>query len=167
MQISPAIVIAFSAIDASLELGVGGERPGRRQRVGTTRSDRHDAVVRLDEIAVAGQEKRRVLVEDDQHGLEAPQDAVAPPVLGQLDGRSFQIASILLQFGLEPREQRERIGRGAGKSGQNVIVVEPANLAGALFDDGLAEGHLAVAGQDGVVAVTNRKNRGAVKHSEF
>ena len=108
-----------------------------------------------------------VLVEHDQHRLEPPQDAIAAPVLGQLDGRPLEIAAILLELRLEAREQRERVGGRAGEAGENPVVVEPPDLPRALLDDGLAEGHLAVAGQHGAVAVADGKNCRAVKHRDF
>ena len=50
------------------------------------------------------------------------------------------------------------------KPGEDAVVVEAADLLRALLDDGLAEGHLTVAGQDGAVAMANREDRCAVKH---
>ena len=72
-----------------------------------------------------------LIVHDDQHRLEPAQHAVGAPVLGQLDRRALEVAAILLQLRLEPREQRERVGRRAGEAGQDLVVVEPADLAGA------------------------------------
>ena len=43
-------------------------------------------------------------------------------------------------------------------------MVEPADLARALFHHGLAEGDLAVAGQHGMIALPDGKNRGGMKH---
>ena len=80
---------------------------------------------------------------------------------------ALEIAAILLELRLEAREQRERIGGRAGEAGQDAIVVEPADLPGALLDDGLPEGHLAVAGQHRPVAVADRENGRAVNHHEF
>ena len=54
-------------------------------------------------------------------------------------------------FDFEAREQRERIGRRPGKAGEDAVVIEPANLAGALLDDGVAERDLPVAGQHGAI----------------
>ena len=78
--------------------------------------------------------------------------------LRELHGRALEVAAILLELGLEAREQRERIGRRAGKPGENAVVVEPPDLPGALFDDGVAEGHLTVAGHHRLVAVANRQH---------
>ena len=87
---------------------------------------------------------------DDQHRLEAAQRAIGAPVLGQLDRRALEVAAILLELRFEAREQRERIGGRPGEPGQDVVVVEPADLARALLDDGVAERDLAVAGEHGV-----------------
>ena len=84
-------------------------------------------------------------VGDGQHGLEAAQHAVGAPILGQLDGRADQMALVLLQLRLEPLEQREGVGGGAGKSGNDLVVVELAHLARRALDDDVAQRHLAVA----------------------
>ena len=128
MQISPAIAIAFSAIARASRSVLCGQRLRRGERERPARSDRHDAVVGLDQIAVARQQERRGLVEHDQHRFEPAQDAIAAPVLRQLHGRAFQVAAVLLELRLEPREQREGIGRRAGKARQDAIVVEPPDL---------------------------------------
>ena len=123
---------------ARVEIGVGGERLGGGERVGSARSDRDDAIVGLDQVAVARQQERRGLVEHDEHRLEPAQDAIGAPVLRQLDRRALQVAAVLLELGLETGEEREGIGRRSGKAGEDALVVEPADLAGALLDDGLA-----------------------------
>jgi hypothetical protein len=150
---------------ARVEGGVQRQRLRRRQRVRASRSNRHDPIVRLDEIAVAGQEVGRLPVHYDEHGLQTAQDAIGTPILRELDGRALEIAAILLQFGLEPREEGERIGGRPGKAGQDPLVVEPPDLARALLDDGVAEGDLAVAGHDRLAVVADGQDRGCVKHS--
>jgi hypothetical protein len=57
------------------------------------------------------------------------------------------VALVLLQLGLEALEQGEGVGRGAGKAGQHLVMVELAHLARAGLDDGVAQGDLAVAAQ--------------------
>src|SRR5205085_750041 len=100
----------------------------------------------------------------DEHCLEAAQNPIASPILRELDGGSLEIATVLLQLRLESREKRERIGGGAGKAGENPVVVQTADLARGLLHDGLAEGDLAVAGEDRPVLVPDRQNRRAVQH---
>ena len=70
-------------------------------------------------------------VHDDEHGFEAAQHAVGAPVLRELDGRALEVAAVLLQLGLEAREQREGVGGRAGEAGEDAVVVEPPDLAGA------------------------------------
>src|SRR5207244_2187736 len=135
-------------------------RGGERERA--ARSDRHDPIVGLDQIAVAREKKHGAFVEDDEHGLETAEDAVGAPVFGELDGGALEVPAELFELRLEAREQRERIGGGAGKARENPVVVEAADLLRALFDDYLSEGDLAVAGEDGVVAVPHGKDRRAV-----
>src|SRR5262249_37514475 len=118
----------------------------------------------LDEIAVAGQEERRALVEHDQHRFESPQDAVAAPVLRELDGRALEVPAELFELGLESREQREGVRRRPGESGQNPIVVQPPDLLRPLLDDRLPEGDLPVTGENSVITVSNGQNGRAVNH---
>ena len=164
MQISPAMVIAFSAIVrasssvffASAFAAASANGPpdpiATMPSSGSMRSPLPDS--------------RNVdcLVEHDEHRLEPAENAIAAPVLGELHGRAFEIAAILFELRLEAPEQRERIGGRAGKAGQNPIVVEPPDLARALLDDGLAERHLAVSREHGMVAVADGEDRRAVNH---
>ena len=108
-----------------------------------------------------------VLSSTIEHRLEPAQNAIAAPVLRELDGGAFEVAAILFELRFEAREQRERIGGRAGEAGENPVVVEPADFPGGLLDDGLAEGHLPVAGQHGAVAMPDREDGRAVKHAIF
>src|SRR6185436_1357761 len=60
--------------------------PGGGQRVVAAGADGHDPVVGLDQLAGSAQEKAVVEVGDDEQCLQAAQDPVASPVLGQIDG---------------------------------------------------------------------------------
>ena len=53
-QMSPAMRSAFSAISARGEIRVCLERFGRRERVHAAGADGRDAVVRVDDLARAG-----------------------------------------------------------------------------------------------------------------
>ena len=110
---------------------MGRERLRGRQGVGAARTNRHDAVVGFDEVAVARQQIRRLPVHDDEHGLEAAQDPVAAPILGELDGGALEVAAILLELRLEPREKREGIGGRAREAGEDAVVVKTPDLARA------------------------------------
>ena len=125
------------------------QRAGRGQGVLAARADRGDAVFRLQHVADAGDGVDRGLVGDDQHGLQPAQVAVGAPVLGQVDAGPGQLLGILLQLGLQPLDQGEGVGGGAGEAGQHLAVGQPAHLAGVALDDGRAHGDLAVAGDHG------------------
>src|SRR5262249_52970274 len=79
----------------------------------------------------------------------------------------LEISAVLLQLRLEAREQRERVGGGSGKAGENPIVVEAPDLLGGLLDDGLTEGDLAVAGHHRAVAMADGEDGCAVKRHRF
>src|SRR5262245_3693531 len=142
----------------------------RRQRLGSceckrsARSNRNDAIVRLDEIAGAGQKERRRLVEHDQHRFEASQQAIGPPVFGQFHGRPFEIAPVLFELRFESREQGERVGRRPRETREDAVVVETTDFFRALLDHGLTERHLAVAGHDRMIAVPDGQDRRAANH---
>ena len=129
---------------------LGIERPVEQrarggERIIAARADAHDAGLRLEHVAGAGQHQRHLRIGDDHHGFEAAQIAVGAPVLGELDGGAGELPGILLELGLQPLEQREGIGGGAGKAADHVALAEPADLLGIGFDDGLADRDLAVA----------------------
>ena len=68
------------------------------------------------------------------------------------------------QLRLQPLEQRERVGGGARKAGNDVALAEPPHLLGVGLDDGVAHRDLAVARDDDLPALADGKNGGAVPH---
>ena len=107
----------------------------------------------------------RLAIGDDEHRLEPAQQAIGAPVAGQFHRGAFEVAAILFELGLEAREQREGVGGGAGEPGQNLVVVEPPNLAGALLEDGIAERDLPVPGEHRPPLVPHGEDRRRVNHS--
>ena len=89
--------------------------------------------------------QQMVAVGGDQHRLQAAQDAVHAPVLGQLGRGARHVALEVLQLGLEALQQGEGVGRRAGEAGQHLAAVQPADLVGVALHDHVAERHLAVA----------------------
>src|SRR5690606_1889323 len=57
----------------------------------------------------------------------------------------------------------EGIGRGAGEAGQDLVVVQAADLAGRALDDDVAQGDLAIAAQRDAVAAAHADDGGGVK----
>ena len=75
-------------------------------------------------------DERRVGVGDGQERLQPAQDPVAPPLLGQLDRRPRAgCRRCCSRRRLEPLEEREGVGGGAGEAGEDAVVVDAANLA--------------------------------------
>src|SRR5215216_1705980 len=72
------------------------------------------------------------------------QHLVCAPLFAELNRSALEISVILLELALEPRQKRERVSSRSSKTGQNLIVVEPADLSCACFHDGFAHGHLPV-----------------------
>ena len=105
-------------------------------------------------------------VHDDQHRFEPPEHPIGAPVLRELDRGSLEVTAILFELGFEARKERKRIGGRSGKPRENPVVVEAANLPRALFDDGVAEGDLPVAGHYGMIAVAHGQHCCRVKHHQ-
>ena len=73
-----------------------------------------------------------------------------------------QIAVIFLQLVFEAREKRKRVGRAAGKSGEDLVVEKAARLFRVVLDHAFAHGDLAVGGEHDFVVLADAQNRGAV-----
>ena len=104
-----------------------------------------------------------LLVGHQHHRLQPAQIAVGAPVLGELHAGAGELAGILLELGLEPLEQREGVGGGAGETGDDVALAEPAHLARIALDDGLAQADLAVAADHHLAALADHQDGGGVK----
>jgi hypothetical protein len=72
---------------------------------------------------------------------------------------AVEVAGVLLQLGLEARKEREGVGGGAGKPGQDLVLVEAANLFGRMFQHVVAQRDLPIGGHDHL-AVAPHANHG-------
>ena len=117
-------------------------------------------LVGLDHVAVAADDVGVLGVGHQQQRFQMAQDAVGAPLLGQFDDGARQVAVVLLELGFEAGEQREGVGGGAGETGQDLVVVEAAELAGGGFQHFLAEGDLAVAGHDDLAVAADAEDGG-------
>ena len=115
----------------------------------------------LEHITVAGNDQRVLTVGDGQHRFKPTQHAVGAPVLGQFHRAAQQIALVLVEFGFEALEQREGVGRAAGKTGKNVAVVERAHLARRCLDDDVAQRDLTIPAQGDAIATPHGQDGGA------
>ena len=162
MQMSAAMLSAFSTIVARVERRVVEQRECRGLRERAAGTDGHQRVLGLDHVAVAGHDERRRLVRDAEQRLEPAQAAVGAPVLRELDRGAREVA-VLLQLALEPLEQREGIGRAAGEPGDHASLVQPAHLARIRLHDGVAERDLAVAAHGDETVAAHAEDSGAVR----
>src|SRR6201999_3302732 len=78
--------------------------------------------------------------------------------LGQLYGRAAKVAGILLQLALKTAEEGEGVGGRTGKPGENLFLVQAANLARGVLDDGFAHGDLAVGGHHHAVVTADAEH---------
>ncbi len=144
------------------------QRACRGQRIVAARADRHHAMLRLQHVAGAGERQRDRLVGDQHHRLQPAQIAVGAPVLGEFDAGAGQLVGILFELGLQPLEQGEGVGGGAGETGDHVAALaDAAHLAGVALHDGLAEADLAVAGDHDLAALAHGHDRRGVHVSSF
>src|SRR5262249_25539234 len=73
-----------------------------------------------------------------------------------------QIALMLLELRFEALEQREGVRCTACEAGQNLLVIQPPDLARGLLDYDVAERDLTVTAQRDRIAAPDRKDGGAV-----
>ena len=155
---------AISRADSPSTVDQGARRGERERAAG---ADADQPVLRLQHVAVAGQHQRHGFVGDRHHRLEPAQVAVGAPVLGQLDAGARQLAGMLLELGLEPLEQGEGVGGGAGEAGDHAAAGQPPHLLRVRLHDRLAEADLAVAGDDDLAVLAHGKNGRAVPNGRF
>ena len=138
------------------------QRPRGGERVVAARADAHQAALGLQHVAGAGENQGGLAIGDDHHGLQPAQVTIRAPILGQLDAGPRQLGRILLELALQPLEQREGVGRGAGEAADHVALADRAHFTGVGLDDGGAQRHLAVAGDHHPAALAHREDGGAV-----
>jgi hypothetical protein len=120
------------------------ERPRSGLRIRTTTADRDQPVLGFEYVAVARDDEGRRAVSHREHRLESAQCPVGAPLLGQFDRGSHEMSGMLLKLTFESLEERERVGRAAGKTGKDLTVVQAPDFAGGRLDHDLAEGDLPV-----------------------
>ena len=123
---------------------------------------RDDAALGLDHVAASREQEPHLLVGDEHHRLEPAQIPVGPPVLGQLDAGSGELARILLELALQPLEQGEGVGSRAGEAPDDAPLGEAAHLLGVALHDGLPERYLPVAADHHASALADHEDRGCV-----
>src|SRR4051812_29272086 len=89
------------------QLGILDQRARGGKRVVSAGADGENPVVRLDDVARSGDDEAVLAVGDRQQRLESAQDAIAPPILGELDRRALEVSRVALELFLELLEQRE------------------------------------------------------------
>ena len=163
MQISAAIFMASRARVGASSARVARQGARGGQGVGAAAAHGQQAVVGRDDVAGAGEQEGGLAVGHDQEGLQAAQHAVGAPLLGQLDRRALEVAAVLLDLGLELREEGHGVGGGAGEAGQDLAVVQAADLLGPVLHHRAAQRDLAVAGEGAAAAVADGEDGRAVE----
>ena len=63
----------------------------------------------------------------------------------------------------EALEQREGVGGAAGETGEHLVLIEAANLAGIALHDGIAQRNLTVAADHHAAVTAHREDGGSAK----
>src|SRR5690606_31157292 len=111
-----------------------------------TRAHGDHLMLRLQNIACAGQQQRLLLVRNDQHGVETAKRAIRAPIFGQLDTGARQLFRKTLKLLFESLEQREGVRRCPGKADDDLAVRQSTDLARVAFENGGPGGDLSVPG---------------------
>jgi hypothetical protein len=69
---------------------------------------------------------------------------------------------MFLQLSFEAFEQRDRVGGRAGKSRDDLVVVETPRLFRGVFDNVVAHGHLSIGNQNNFIFLPDAQDRCAV-----
>ncbi len=108
-----------------------------------SRSDRRALSIRLDDIALAGENESLLQIRHQQQGVEVAQNPVGPPLLGEFHGAARQLAVVLFEFRLEAGKQAEGVGSRSGKACDDLVLEKPSQFVGGALQ------HLAAPGSPG------------------
>ena len=104
-----------------------------------------------------------LFVDDDQHGFQATQSPISPPVAGQFGRSAREVAGVVLRFCLKAFQQGECIRSGTGESNDHFAVEDLADLASVPLEDGGIVRHLPVASDGNRAIVPHSQDRGRVR----
>src|SRR6185437_12422944 len=126
--------------------------------IGSSAANGRNSRVRLDHIALAAEQKRLLFIGNEQQGLQMAQKFVGTPVFGEFDRRAANIAVVLLQLGLKAAEKRKSVGGGTRESRQDLLLIQPTDLARVVLNHTLTKRDLSVPGHDNAAIAADAKN---------
>src|SRR6267142_38060 len=88
--------------------------------------------------------------------------SMTSPFPGQLDRGFLEIAGKLLKLAFEAFKKRNCVGRGAGETGDDLVIIKAARFARGVLHDVIAHGHLAIGDEHDLVVLAYAQNCGAV-----
>ena len=148
--------------------GMLQQRHCSRLRISTTRSDRDNAVFRLQHIPIARNNQGRLPVCYGEHRLQAPQYTVGTPLLAQLYGSTHQVPLVFFQLGFKTLKQGKRVGGRPRKTRQYLATVEFANFTRRALHHDISQSNLPVTTNGdlptGRRLPANTDNRSSVKY---
>src|SRR6185312_1550581 len=93
------------------------------------------------------------------------QHLIGTPIFRQFHNTSRQIATILFQLRFKTGKKRESVGCRAGKTGYDLAVVEPPQLAGSAFQYFASHGDLPVTRHHDFTVAAHTKDGGGTDSS--
>src|SRR6266852_3912569 len=144
------------------EPGMFQKRARRGQSVRSAGPDGHQAVIRLDDVPVAGKNECPFGVSHDEQCFEVQQRTVFAPFLGQFHGCLLQIAGELLKFPFEAFKKRNCIGSRTGEAGDDFVIEEAPRFARGVLHNVIAHGHLAVGDEHNLIVPAHAQHCSAV-----
>ncbi len=138
MQMSAGNLHGFFGNLVGIEIGVLHERARRGGGETSAGADGGDRLIGIDYITRPGDQKCLTLVGDDEQRFKVAQHLVGAPVFGELHGRAIEVAGVLLEFCFEAREEIEGVGSRSGKTGEDFLLIKPANFLGRVLEDVVA-----------------------------
>src|SRR5438876_4682874 len=142
------------------EIGVLDQCARRCESVRSTRSNRQNSIVGLDDVTSSRDDKAVLTISDSEQSFQTTQNPIAPPILCQLHRCALQVSGIPLQFFLELLKQCESIGRCARESGEQLSAVQRADFLRVRFHHSLADGDLSVTAERDLSVASDGEDRG-------
>ncbi len=129
----------------------------RRARVRPAASYPDHPIMRFQHVSRSGDLKTRIFIRHDHRRLEFSQKLIRAPRLGELDARARQLSGMLLQFRLQPFEERERVRGGASEPTDDARL-NHAHFLHVRFHDFAPHRHLPVRHDDGLSSLANAEH---------
>src|SRR5699024_910006 len=135
-------------------------RPSGSQRIVASAADGEYPVIRLDDLTRAAHQQHGLLIHDNQHRLELPEDLITSPLFREFNSSTRQISVICVKVALTFFKQCKCIRYTARKARYDFIVEQASDLPCSMLHHYLiAERNLTVSGHCHPFLMTDGKYR--------